>query len=166
MKQLRGHVIAGIIFISLLGTLLHFTYQWSGDSPLVGFFSATNESIWEHTKLFFFPYFLFVLICAPKLAKSYPGYFAAKLIGAFVGIAIIPAAYYTYTAFTGHYIPAVDITIFFVSVVAACLLDRYLLLHTRLKWNRIALLVWVALLILYGVFTFFPPDCPLFEEPL
>lgn len=44
------------IFISILGVLLHFTYEWSGDNPAVGLFSAVNESTWEHLKLIFFPY--------------------------------------------------------------------------------------------------------------
>lgn len=43
------------IFISVLGVLLHFTYEWSGDNAVVGLFSAVNESTWEHLKLLFFP---------------------------------------------------------------------------------------------------------------
>ena len=31
------------IFISVLGVLLHFTYEWSGDNAVVGLFSAVNE---------------------------------------------------------------------------------------------------------------------------
>lgn len=41
------------IFISVLGVLLHFTYEWSGDTAVVGLFSAVNESTWEHLKLLF-----------------------------------------------------------------------------------------------------------------
>ena len=50
------------IFISILGVLLHFTYEWSGDNPAVGLFSAVNESTWEHLKLIFFPMLLLTLI--------------------------------------------------------------------------------------------------------
>ena len=45
-------------FISILGVLLHFTYEWSNDNPAVGLFSAVNESTWEHLKLIFFPMLL------------------------------------------------------------------------------------------------------------
>lgn len=41
------------IFISVLGVLLHFTYEWAGDNAVVGLFSAVNESTWEHLKLLF-----------------------------------------------------------------------------------------------------------------
>lgn len=43
------------LFISILGTLLHFTYEWSQNNAIVGLFSAVNESTWEHLKLLFFP---------------------------------------------------------------------------------------------------------------
>ena len=44
--------IARILSVSLLGTLLHFTYRWSGRNPLI---APVNESVWEHMKLLFFP---------------------------------------------------------------------------------------------------------------
>ena len=50
------------IFISILGVLLHFTYEWSGDNPAIGLFSAVNESTWEHLKLIFFPMLLLTMI--------------------------------------------------------------------------------------------------------
>lgn len=50
------------IFISVLGVLLHFTYEWSGDNVVVGLFSAVNESTWEHLKLLFFPFLLLTIL--------------------------------------------------------------------------------------------------------
>ena len=47
--------IISTIFIMIVGTLLHFTFRWSNNNPLVGIFSAVNESVWEHLKLIFFP---------------------------------------------------------------------------------------------------------------
>ena len=46
--------IAGILCVSILGTLLHFTYRWSGRNPLIGLIAPVNESVWEHMKLLFF----------------------------------------------------------------------------------------------------------------
>ena len=43
----------GFAFTSLLGTLLHFLYEWTGKSPLVAPFSGVNESTWEHMKLLY-----------------------------------------------------------------------------------------------------------------
>ena len=51
----------GYVFTSALGTLLHFLYDLTGENVAVSFFSAVNESTWEHMKLLFFPMFLFSL---------------------------------------------------------------------------------------------------------
>ncbi|MBC7113294.1 MAG: hypothetical protein H5T34_04655 [Candidatus Methanomethyliales bacterium] len=52
MRQTNSKILRyelfGIIFIVLLGSSLHFTYELSGENPLVGAFSAVNESVWEH----------------------------------------------------------------------------------------------------------------------
>ena len=42
-----------VLFIFILGTLLHFTYNWSNNNFIVGLFSSTNESIFSHTKNFY-----------------------------------------------------------------------------------------------------------------
>ena len=52
----------GMLFSSLLGGLLHFTFEFSGYNPIVGAFSAVNESVWEHLKLGFWPILLFTFI--------------------------------------------------------------------------------------------------------
>ena len=54
--------LSRFLFISVLGVLLHFTYEWSGDNPIVALFSAVNESTWEHLKLLFFPMLLLTII--------------------------------------------------------------------------------------------------------
>ena len=51
--------LAGFLFTGALGSLLHFTYEWSG-GLLTAAFSADNESTWEHMKLLFVPLFAVV----------------------------------------------------------------------------------------------------------
>ena len=41
------------IFCLILGTILHFTYEWFNYNVIVGLFSTINESVWEHLKLLF-----------------------------------------------------------------------------------------------------------------
>ena len=47
--------ISGFLFTSVLGTLSHFFYEWSGDSTFIGLVCPISESAWEHMKLLFFP---------------------------------------------------------------------------------------------------------------
>ena len=51
-----------VLFIFILGTLLHFTYNWSNNNFIVGLFSSTNESIFSHTKLLILPTFIFYIL--------------------------------------------------------------------------------------------------------
>ena len=61
MKNLKLDMIIGIIFVSAIGTLWHFVYEWSGQNFIVGFFFPVNESTWEHMKMLFFPMLLYSL---------------------------------------------------------------------------------------------------------
>ena len=54
-RQLYYSKITFCILTLILGTLLHFLYEWTGYNYLVGFISPVNESTWEHLKLLFFP---------------------------------------------------------------------------------------------------------------
>ena len=60
-KILRFQIYC-VIFTAILGTLLHFTYEWSNENRIVGFFSAVNESTWEHLKILFYPMIITTII--------------------------------------------------------------------------------------------------------
>ena len=66
-------------FVSLLGVLLHFTYDWSGKNPFVGLFSSVNESAWEHLKLFFFPMLLLTLFEFRRHKGNFLSFFQQEL---------------------------------------------------------------------------------------
>ena len=40
--------LAGIIFIVVLGSVLHFAFEWSGRWTPIAPIAAVNESVWEH----------------------------------------------------------------------------------------------------------------------
>lgn len=54
-NKILKYQIFSAVFAIILGTILHFTYEWSGNNNLVGIFSSVNESTWEHLKLAFYP---------------------------------------------------------------------------------------------------------------
>ena len=73
MKKLYSWQIGGLVFTLLVGSLLHFLYDWT-NSPVVAVFSAVNESTWEHLKLLFFPTFVFSVVESKFLLKHYPNF--------------------------------------------------------------------------------------------
>ena len=61
-SKLIKYQVFSSIFAILLGSLLHFTFEWSNQNPLVAAFSSVNESTWEHLKLAFVPMFISAII--------------------------------------------------------------------------------------------------------
>lgn len=78
MKCSKKYVWIGFFFCLILGSLSHFFYQWSGNTPAVGLFSPVNESAWEHMKLVFFPVLLYA-ISGRLFLKNAPRHTFARL---------------------------------------------------------------------------------------
>ncbi len=51
LKFFTKDFLVDIVCICIVGTLLHFLYEFSGGNFLVAIFSAVNESIVEHIKI-------------------------------------------------------------------------------------------------------------------
>ncbi|MCX8151328.1 MAG: DUF6512 family protein [Candidatus Bathyarchaeota archaeon] len=158
--------IAGTIFIILLGIALHFTYSLSNSNPLVGLFSAVNESVWEHLKLAYWPAMFWTLITTIFSRKKVNNFLAARAIGALIMVTFIPAVFYSYTTFTGESILAIDITSFFAAVIVGQLVS-----YRLFRFRKLPLIITVttsaALVMLatsFIVFTFYPPHLPIFQD--
>ena len=116
----------GFIFTGILGTLLHFLFDWTGGRAIIALFSAVNESIWEHMKLLYYPMLAFAFWEYSKWGKKTPGFWCIKLVGMFTGLALIPVLYYTYTGILGLSADWFNITIFFVAAAAAFYIETKL----------------------------------------
>jgi len=168
-KRLFFWSLGGFAFTAALGTLLHFVYDWSGESLLVAAFAAVNESTWEHMKILFFPMFVFSVVQISVVGKNYPNFPAVRAVSALVGISLIPILFYTYSGVLGYSIPKVNIAIFYVSAFLAFQLDRQLLRRGRLNesWMQVAgLAVLWGLAFCFVWCTFHPPELGLWRDPL
>lgn len=166
-RKLLYWELLGAICTIVLGSLLHFTYDWSGENPLVGAFSAMNESVWEHMKLLFVPLFLGGLLQWAFLGSAYPNFLAARGAATLLGLLLIPTLYYTYTGIFGTHVLWADVGLFIVSALAAHALEYAILKRGKLSapWMQLAgllLLLGLALAFLY--FSFSAPDIPLWQE--
>ena len=163
-KSLYIWQFAGFLFTCIAGVLLHFLYDWSGQSLLVALFSAVNESIWEHMKLLFFPMFLFALIQNEYSNEKYDNFWCVKLAGILTGVILIPVLYYTYTGVFGRSVHWVNIFIFFISAAISYLIEIKVLRHDGgfCILPKIAESVLYLVAFLFMLFTFMPPQIPLF----
>lgn len=163
MFRIKHYLAAGFLFTSVLGTLSHFFYDWSGRNPLAALISPVNESIWEHMKLLFFPALLWSLFTPRSLRKDLPSLRPSLHSGILLGTLCIPVLFYTYSGVLGRTYTAVDIGIFFVSTAAAFLTAWKLnSAHWIQKWQKAIFLLTLLSAILFFVFTFLPPDAGLF----
>ena len=157
----------GFIFVSLLGTFLHFLYDISGKSKLASLVSGVNESTWEHMKLLYFPLLIFAIIQS-RYFKDQKAFWCIKLIGTISGLLAIPTIFYTYNGAIGKSPDWLNITIFFVSAALTFYIESILFTRDEIKcrYQKIALLLICAIALLFFVFTFNPPRIPLFKDPI
>lgn len=113
------------IFISVLGVLLHFTYEWSGDNAVVGLFSAVNESTWEHLKLLFFPFLLLTILEVLLRGNMLPEQFLpARVLGILAGMGGIVVGFYTLRGVLGRNYDALNIALYFAGVLLALFVEN------------------------------------------
>ena len=163
--QIKKYHITGFFFVLILGTLLHFTYAWSGGNIIVGIFSAVNESIWEHLKLIFWPALLFALYEYFAYGKEYPDFFAVKMTAILSALLFTVVFYYTYSGILGFNILLVDLLDFVLSDFL-CFYVSYNLLNSSSRGSRADSIKGIAVLLLLSLcfilWTNNPPDLGIF----
>lgn len=161
--------IAGALFTLILGTILHFTYNWSGKNPVIGIFSAVNESIWEHLKLLAFPMLFFSILEFFAYGKNMTNFVPVKILSILAGMLAIVFLFYTYTGIIGRNYLIADILIFIIGVFLAYLISYRLLQTTLFSSCLVVIAGWLgltALVTLFALFTYTPPRLGLFRDPL
>ncbi len=158
--------IAGILFVFLVGALLHFVFEWSGESRFVGLFASVNESVWEHFKQGFWPMCLFAAIEYKFLANHTNNFITAKAVAVYLIPIITGVVFYTYTAVFGEEILIVDILIFFFAIVVGQLVSYLILVAAKLpKYATIVSVIFIiGLAVILMLFTFYPPHLPIFLD--
>lgn len=158
----------GFVFTGVVGTLLHFLFDWTGGNGIAALFSAVNESIWEHMKLLYYPMLAFAFIEYSRWGKETPGFWCIKLVGMLTGLVLIPTLYYTYTGILGVSADWFNIAIFFLAAAAAFYLETKL--FTKEYPCRIApdkaFVILCLIGVIFTVLTFATPKLPFFQDPL
>ncbi len=159
---------AGFAVVSFLGTILHFLYDWTGKNAFAALFSGVNESTWEHMKLLFFPMFFFSIVESFFIGKEYKNFWCIKLKGTILGLALIPVIFYTLQGAFGTTPDWINIAIFFVSAAIAFVYEtrQFSKDGTPCRSQKLAILTLCLITIAFWVFTFLPPEIPLFQNPI
>ncbi len=169
-KQAKIFAVIGALFVSVLGSLLHFVYEWSGETFLSALVSGVNESTWEHLKLFFIPFFLYTLIEYFIYGKYLSNFFKVKLFASLIGMGLTVVLFYTYVGIWGSYISWLNIAIFYISVIASYIFS-YRALASKIMdstplCEKICAVFMFIIVALFFIFTFYPPRIGLFRDPI
>lgn len=162
--KIRNYQIISAIFVCILGTLLHFTYEFFSENIFVATFSAVNESVWEHLKLLFFPMLLTTIIGYFYIGKNTPNFLCSKAFGIIVSMLFIIIFFYTYTGIIGKSIVFIDISSFFIAVILGEYLAYKWIISNSKCNNIIAIIILITTLICFIVFTYFTPKIGIFKD--
>lgn len=165
-------ILWGILILSIIGSIMHFVYEWSGNFTLVGIFAPINESVWEHLKMTFWPMLIWWIIgyfiCGKRNGISAVQWFVSCTAALLVCPLVIISFYYTYTGALGIESLILDIVSLLLGVAVGQGLALHIYRHTKLKhyWLYGAIIVCILLASVFVVFTFDPPHIPLFKDSL
>ena len=158
---------AGVAFIFLAGSGLHFFYDWTGRRRWIAWFAPVNESTWEHFKLAFWPGLVYALLEYGMIGGEVGNFWAGKALGLLVMPLVIAGIFYAYKAVLGRHRLVLDILLFLVAVAAGQGVSYRVLTAEPLggagEWWGVAGVVLMAAA--YCLFTYHPPHLFLFSDP-
>ena len=165
-KLLKIELIVTILGL-ILGTLLHFIYEWSGNNVIIASFSAVNESVWEHLKLVFYPMLILGVIEYYFVKNIANNYIEAKAIGIFTAISFIVISFFTYTGIIGTNFFIIDILIFIISIILGEWTSYKLMKRKNESTIQTKILaggILIFLLSCFIIFTYVTPQVNLFRD--
>ena len=158
-------IILPFLFISIFGTVLHFTYDLSNKNIVVGIFSSVNESIWEHIKLLLTP--IFVMNFINYILGNTSNYFLILFIELILSIILVILFYKIKILIFKDKKDYINVISFYITVFIVVITKFYL--EKNITSNNIHLLFKIPCLIIYIMylsFTIFPPRRKLFLDPI
>lgn len=167
-RKWRTWEVLGLIFVLAAGNLLHFVYEWCGESPIAGVLASVNESTWEHMKLLSTPWVLWSIVEFAALRRTGLPVLTARAAGLLAGLAAIPLLFYGYQGVLGRDIMWLDVAIFQIAVLLGFWVTWAMLRRRALAspvWQVAGAAVLAAVWAAFILWTFVPPDLPLFADP-
>ncbi len=156
-----------IITIVVIGTLLHFVYEWSHHNKAVAIFAAVNESTWEHIKIGMTPTLLWCIY--DFIQYGFNGnILISETASLLVIIVLIPILFYTYSFFTKKSILVVDIICFIITIITSQLVFYILsnCINIPIVYLYISIVVLLLELIAYLTLSFKPFKNFIFKDPI
>lgn len=168
MKNISLNKIAiiGFFFISILGTLSHFVYEWSQNNILIGALFAVNESVWEHLKIIIIPSFVWLVI-EYFIRCEKVNFFTSKIISFITSMILIISVFYGYRLIINKDVLIINIISFYFSIGVGQYLSYKIMKCRKFPSivENISKVLLVLLFISFIIFTYITPKLELFRNP-
>jgi hypothetical protein len=155
--------------LGLLGSVLHFLFDWTKHNRFVALFSAVNESYWEHIKIAIWPVFLLQIVLFSLGGYEISSFIPAATIALYSIPVSMVGLVFLYKSVTKHNILWLDISIFFVCIAIAQSIFVLLLGELAPTSGTVVMssLFLLGLVVAFLLFTFRPPREPdVFLDPI
>lgn len=156
------------VIIFLMGFILHFLYNWTNKNVIAGAFTPVDESIWEHTKLVFYPliamYSIYYFIMWKKVDINKEKWFTTMLINIVISVLLIPLLYYLVNSGFGIESKVVNISILLISLVLGSLVARHFYKYGKGIGIVPISCITCFLVFLYILLTYSKIDLPIFID--
>ena len=158
-----------IVPLGLLGSVLHFLFDWTKHNQFVAFFSAVNESYWEHIKIAIWPVFLLQIVLFLLGGYNILSFVPAATIALYSIPVSMVGLVFLYKSVTKRNILWLDISIFFVCIAIAQSIFVLVLGQLAPTSGTVVMssLFLLGLVVAFLLFTFRPPREPdVFLDPI
>lgn len=164
-KKLIIAEIIGLIFCFSMSFVFHFAFDWLGKPPAIAFLFATNESVWEHSKIIFYPFLIYSIFEYIIIKPDAKEFLTAKSIPLLYSIPTMIAIFYTYSGIIGTNYLAIDI-IMTIAIITAMFIASYKMQvknYANANYAFFSIFVGIIIILLI-IFTYFPPHIALFYD--
>jgi len=160
--------IGGAVFAFFFGSVMHFVYEWCGNSPVAGFFCPVNESTWEHLKMIYWPIVAWGIMEYFIYGKEKPGFFTAKAAAIYIAPVTIVVTFYGYLWMFSENSLLYTIFIFGLAAALAYIASYKITISAANSGivRIVSIILIILSLIMFSFFTFFPPENFLFLDHL
>lgn len=158
--------ISCTLFVIGFGSVLHFLYEWTNHSSIMGLFAPVNESVWEHLKLGFCSLMIFSVPEYFFIGKKVKNFFIAKLSGVIALEIIIVVVFYTYTAILRKDLLVIDIGSYIAGAIVCQIIVAQIFIKTKQskQGNSFAIVGIMTIAFILMLFTYITPRIPIFKD--
>ena len=160
-KRIFKLEIASLIFCLIFSFVNHFLFEWTNNCMFLASFVPINESVWEHGKLLFMPFLFASFVLYPFLGDN-KNFIFAKSLPLVLCTPLMITFFYTYTGIIGSHVTVVDILMAVAIIIAMHIFSYKVLVKKGLLSHHWLLLIVIVWFVMFSLFTFYPPNLPLF----